>query len=92
MSKQSFTPGPWRVSTENDLVFGAVQGNGLEPIGFVYGPSHHGDREAADARLIAAAPDMLASLVVVRRSAGWPYMSAETHALIETAIAKATRP
>jgi len=41
------------------------------------------------ARLIAAAPDMLQALHVVGMSAGWQYMTMETRALVDAAIAKA---
>ena len=61
------TPGPWRVSTQNEFIFGAVRGNGMEPIGFVYAPafaerSEVGRRAMANARLIAAAPELLEQL------------------------------
>jgi hypothetical protein len=59
------TPGPWAVSQNFELVFGRKQGPGLEPVGFVYGPSTPEDSEVgrrarADCHLIAAAPDLLA--------------------------------
>lgn len=42
-----------------------------------------------DAALIAAAPELLEALHVVGMSAGWQYMTMETRALVEGAIAKA---
>jgi hypothetical protein len=58
------TPGPWVVGNTDPLLFGRRQGSGSEPIGCVYGPalperSELGQRALADARLIAAAPDLL---------------------------------
>ena len=51
----------------------------------------HIDREIskANARLIAAAPDLLAALHLVGMSAGWQHLAMETRAVIESAIAKA---
>jgi hypothetical protein len=61
------TPGPWATGNTDQLLFGRKQGNGTEPIGFVYGPSFPersevGQRALADARLIAAAPELLEAL------------------------------
>jgi len=63
----SHTPGPWVVGNQDPLNFGKQRGNGTEPIGFVYGPSFPerselGQRALADARLIAAAPELLEAL------------------------------
>jgi len=64
------TPGPWAVSQNTHLVFGRADGPGLEPIGFVYGPSFAdqsavGLRAMADCRLIAAAPEMFREVVAL---------------------------
>lgn len=61
------TPGPWTIGNTDPLLFGRKQGNGTEPIGFVYGPSFAersavGQRALANARLIAAAPELLEAL------------------------------
>lgn len=61
------TPGPWRVGNSSPLIFGAERGLGMEPLGFVYGPSDPersevGHRAMADTRLAAAAPDLLTAL------------------------------
>ena len=58
-----FTPGPWRIGNSSPLLFGSVRGNGMEPLGFVYGPnavesSEVYRRAIADAHLIAAAPEL----------------------------------
>lgn len=58
------TPGPWAVCNSSQFMFGRKHGNGTEPLGFVYGPSlpersEYGRRAMTDARLIAAAPELL---------------------------------
>lgn len=65
--KAAHTPGPWVVWNTDSLLFGRPQGNGSEPIGFVFGPSFPersavGQRAMADARLCAAAPELLEAL------------------------------
>lgn len=93
------TPGPWAVSRNTNLVFGKKQGFGLEPLGFIYGPSFAEDSELgrralADTRLCAAAPDLLEALVRLSaqcdrlRLPGQSMSDAERAAL--SAIAKAT--
>src|ERR1700679_4387691 len=55
----SHTPGPWNTSAaENGTVFAMEQPAGERLIAYL--PSNH--REAANAQLIAAAPDLLAAL------------------------------
>lgn len=92
MSEVQHTPGPWRVGNTDPLLFGRPQGNGSEPLGFVYGPafperSEVGQRAMANARLIAAAPDLLEALQYARR-----FLKAQDHdvAFVDAAIAKAT--
>ena len=63
----SHTPGPWVVGNQDPLNFGKQRGNGTEPIGFVYGPSFPerselGREALSNARLIAAAPELLEAL------------------------------
>ena len=65
--------GPWVTGNTDPLLFGKPQGNGTEPIGFVYGPSfpersEAGRRALAAAKVAAAAPAMAAALdCIVRR-------------------------
>ena len=67
------TRGPWVTGNTDPLLFGKPQGNGTEPLGFVYGPSFPersevGQRALANAQLVAASPAMAAALdCIVRR-------------------------
>jgi len=99
-TKSKHTPGPWRVSHDSPMIFGAERGPGMEPLGFVYGPtafperSEYGQRAMADARLIAAAPEMLAALQHIMRCIGTGtatiHWDSSTWHQIDAAIAKAT--
>ena len=66
----SHTPGPWEVTGENGYLnqcgIGRRTAHGFDPIAAAYGA---GNELEANARLIAAAPDMLAALEHVRASA-----------------------
>ncbi len=89
---QAHTPGPWAVSKNTRLVFGAQQGLGLEPLGFIYGPSFEersvvGRRAMADCVLCAAAPELLEALKYARRMV--KALECDI-AFIDAAIAKAT--
>ncbi len=79
MSEHS--PGSWIAS-----------GNGVHSGAQCVATTHMEPREqrVADARLIAAAPDLLEALQVVRMSAGWSIMSDETRGLVIEALAKAS--
>lgn len=89
MAHVAHTPGPWRVIGPYSGGHYSVQ-RGKEGGFIVTGTST--EREEADARLIAAAPDLMEALHVVRISVGWLAMTMETRALIEAAMAKATTP
>lgn len=88
----NWTPGPWVTGKQCPLVFGAARGAGMEPIGFIYAPalsedSEIGKRAAANARLIAAAPELLEACLLAR------HICEDGSALqqqIDAAIAKAT--
>ena len=96
------TPGPWVVGNQTPLNFGVQRGHGMEHLGFVYGPSfpEHsevGRRSLANARLIAAAPellDALQALVSATERVSVGDYSEETHDMAvskaRAAIAKAT--
>ena len=98
MSAAKHTPGPW--SIKDDTV------NAIEPdvmagefyIAQCFGHSHH-DEALANARLIAAAPELLEALQITRGNiaslgpagALTPYTSyQEWLAMVDAAIAKAT--
>lgn len=87
------TPGPWRIGKH----YGAVVAD--HPVPEISGSDHveayggHMVGESIAPRnraLIAAAPELLEALQVVRRSVGWQVMHPETQALIDAAIAKAS--
>lgn len=63
MRENSFTPGPWRVDADiangGPYVAGAIRSSIGEFVASVY---DNGPNPAADARLIAAAPELLAAL------------------------------
>ena len=94
MSTPKHTPGPWYCTSENDSVTGQVS---TKPVGYgSYGDIAltFGDDAKANARLIAAAPDLLAALNEI---ASWgdggvgPHMDEPGAACIaRAAIAKAT--
>ena len=61
---EKFTSEPWVVGNADGLLFGKKQGNGTEPIGFVFGPSlpersEVGMRAIANARRIVACVNAL---------------------------------
>jgi hypothetical protein len=88
------TSGPWHFIVENgDKKIVAPNRDGLashetlmcDTNYYPWCPS-----EDADWHLIAAAPEMLKALELVRMSNGWRYMSPESQAVIVAATAKAT--
>lgn len=90
------TPGPWAVSQNDWLVFGKKQGNGLEPIGFIYGAacaekSEYGRRSLANVKLCAAAPALLEALETMcdEQDAQQGYCSVEVYDKARAAIATA---
>lgn len=87
MSKH--TQGPWttvaRTNSYIDIEAQNQQGYAAKKIASVSINNHE-----ANARLIAAAPELLEALQLVTMTAGWQYMLAETRDLINAAIAKAT--
>lgn len=90
------TPGPWSVSS--GLMFGAKVDGTFNPIGFVYGPSFAersavGVTSQANARLISAAPDLLAALQErFRKTCGHQFDCVCADDMAVAAIAKATQP
>ena len=86
MSDNSFTPGPWTTDSHGDI------SSGSEPIAYPYMLAHgHGP---ANARLIAAAPALLAALELIVRDAAegnsQAYIRLEALTAARAAIAQAT--
>jgi hypothetical protein len=100
MSKH--TPGPWafsRCDQFGDMRFYVAQQDGApytpdySDVATLVAETVSGERVAiqeANARLIAAAPDLLEALSLASQSAGFQYMTHETRNAIDEAIAKAT--
>lgn len=84
------TPGPWTIEEygDDDAPALVIHKDSESRVCFMATPGSHGDpaRIEADARLIAAAPDMLAALQATRLVALPP----EVTDLVYAAIAKAT--
>lgn len=64
MSERAWTPGPWRTNEKlARQVVGILQGDTGQHLAVVAGPKHDGpDEYEANARLIAAAPDLYEAL------------------------------
>ena len=99
MTKVKHTPGPWRVGYSDDSGTGedgfyCVTASDTECVvrsGESFGLGY-GIENAADARLIAAAPDMLAALIDIQ-SAGRDELNdsaSEAWQVVAAAISKAT--
>lgn len=83
---EKYTPGPWQVGKFNKEMICDCDGEarGCSPIAYVEGTAAE---KRANARLIAAAPELLAALQKAVRYGGlFPDLKAEA----EAAIAKAT--
>jgi len=87
----AFTPGPWRISTQRPSRVASEVTRDDTGVRFVaecssYEPGEWTDQDAANARLIAAAPELLEALQVTRGQ--WIRSVNAKHCL--DAIAKAT--
>ncbi len=85
-----FTPGPWEHTGQGDIVGKEDNGYGLGYVDVcsVYLRTVRG-RTNANARLIAAAPDLLEALSEIINDGGKFVMTHETHRKARAAIAKA---
>ena len=86
-----FTPGPWRVKPHKTNT-ARIDADGWTKFARVYVrvgglPSEEGE---ANARLIAAAPDLLAALQNIRASRQNGHNESEAWGWVDAAIAKAT--
>lgn len=99
MGKGKHTPGPWRFEWDGDeaVILGrptwpcerhSVRGEWQVAVTDDLLCEKPEEAEA-NARLIAAAPDLLEALIAAANSAGFQYMTAETRDLIDSVIAKA---
>ena len=63
----TYTPGPWNYAGPSDIGRDtySIYGNG--PLAHTAGPSDYGDAAEANARLIAAAPELLEACEVANR-------------------------
>lgn len=66
MHKPTYTPGPWKV--EQDLIVSVADRDGDWPVIAKEDRTSIAENWAADARLIAAAPEMLGALYLVWNS------------------------
>lgn len=69
MSAGTHTPGPWRVGPVDDTIVTDAAGKEVAAIDGDYNSPDEWPRMEANARLIAAAPDLLAALTEIRRLA-----------------------
>jgi hypothetical protein len=87
------TPGPWKAQKlESDGLVIRKDGWEVSTAAFdVCANIQYGApiRNEADARLIAAAPELLEALELVRMSNGWRYLCSESQQVIDAAISKA---
>lgn len=90
MSNSTHSPGPWMVEPINGgQTYQITSAESRHFAVIAETPVDGTGADEANARLIAAAPELLAALEVVRRSAAWSNLSLETQSLICAAIAKA---
>lgn len=81
------TPGPWFVTSQDDYPTGEVS---ADPMGVRHVVTTYGDEAKANARFIAAAPDMLAALQKVWEEGVIPDGYALLQDQVCDAIARAT--
>lgn len=92
MSDPNHTPGPWEYRVDGNCV--VIEGKGADYVAHTENPETAADRlDIANARLIAAAPDLLAACKKVMTTCGspsdWNGETREFLLAIEAAIAKA---
>lgn len=80
-SKPKHTPGPWTIfawmvcAPDSELALASVRGVSTSPA-----------EDTANARLIAASPDLLAALQEVSDSTAWKWLSSKQRKLVNAAI------
>lgn len=100
MATSTHTPGPWLVDRQEPGELWIAGAGRTHPVCMVTGAGFVTERDEADARLIAAAPDMLAALalalpIIGDRAAGGRMLTPHQYAAdafqkINAAIARAT--
>lgn len=98
--KQGHTPGPWRIDVNGSedwsvdydgpsSAYMTICGARPQPVCFAVEPSAYGndDEIEANARLIAASPDLLAAAIHARMCVPFP---SDAHAKLDAAIRRAT--
>lgn len=93
MSAAEHTPGPWQSSGLKVFVPDEDSARDLEyPVAWVQGTSAHEPEAAANARLIAAAPELLEALVKIAdmTDVEADFDGFQARQIARTAIAKAT--
>ena len=89
MTEHKHTPGPWEIRGEPGSELLIVQPETDWPIAILEAPTSDPDAHAANARLIAAAPDMLEALKALRDKVEDCDISPALFAACDAAIAKA---
>ena len=95
MSAAQFTPGPWAFTVESDGgKFELTAGDGTTTVltgcGCCGSPVLCGEDHMADARLMAAAPELLAALQMLTRGYGVTFQDQALRSFAQDAIVKAT--
>jgi hypothetical protein len=89
MSAPKHTPGPWDVRYDYMVQAKSFEDGRLVPVAQPYGVNCNGTDLFANARLIAAAPDLLEVAKSILVDDLLPYLPAEYIAKVRAAIAKA---
>ncbi len=94
----AFTPGPWYRNIRNSGRYPTIFAGRNQHVA-VATPQNDPNETEANIDLIAAAPDLLEALTIIRdlddewaETESTTLLSAQTRALIDAAIAKATTP
>lgn len=94
MDKRQHTPGPWTLEVGVTVLDKVWDAEGQFPVAsFITGRRHDADEGTANAKLIAAAPDLLAALIELEKVESSPHSETVRYLAREqarAAIAKAT--
>lgn len=87
MRDPKWTPGPWKQSLPDDTAIYGADGWPVCETGVNQGYDEHFERIEADARLIAAAPDLYEALVAIYDA--WYNLDGSDYRRLKAALAKA---